>query len=93
MQYNLLQFRNRKHLDLVIKTRIEEEDDVIFGTPEQLKKFHLVEGKKVYGVTAALTENKESVIERQIRKIENKQTVYQETNKRYPRGNNQSPGA
>ena len=81
MEYYAAQFKNRRQLDSAMQNRLQEDDDIITGTLEELRNLHLKEGKLVYGVPAMLSTTKTSFITRLTKKILDKKTVFSTSKK------------
>lgn len=79
MEYSASDYKNRHQLDQALKNRVEEDDDILVGTPPLLKKLHLKELQKVYGVVVTEQSKKTSIIERIATKLEKAKTIFQKT--------------
>lgn len=75
MEYLLSHFKNRQELDRAMANRIEEDDDLIVGTLEQITSFQLTEEKKVHGVSVSRESKKEEVKTRIKNKVDSKKTI------------------
>lgn len=77
MEYKLADFVDRAALDKLMRARIEEEDDVITGTDNELTERHLKPNMKVHGVPVVEKKQKTKVLSRLKDKFEKAKTRIQ----------------